>query len=108
MPTSSLLPGVAARGLIAALATGAVAASLVAQRPDNPATLQTLRTAGAAAAISDSRGGDAILRASDMRGGDAVTGDVTMRWSGDTPASVVLAPRGLSGPLSGALSITVD
>src|SRR5690242_15714976 len=108
MPTSSLLPGIAARGLVATLATGAVAASLLSQRPDNPATLQTLRTAGAAAAISDSRGGDAMLRASDMRAGDSVTGDVAMHCSGDTPAGVVLAPRGLTGGLAGALAINVD
>src|SRR5689334_1387351 len=103
MPTSSLVPGIAVRAMVAALATGAVAASLAAQRADHPATLETLRTAGAAAAISDSRGGDAILRASDMRGGDSVTGDVTIRWSGQTPASVVLAPRDLSGSLASAL-----
>ena len=108
MPASSLLPGIAARGLVAALATGALAASLASQRNDRPATLETLRTAGAAAAISDSRGGDAILRASDMRGGDSVTGDVTIHWSGETPAGVVLAPRDLSGPLASALSIAVD
>src|SRR4051794_2467884 len=108
MPTSSVVPGIAVRAVVAALVTGALAASLVAQRPDTPATLQTLRTAGAAAAISDSRGGDAIVRATDMRGGDSVTGDVTMRWSGETPASVVLAPRGLTGPLASALSIAVD
>src|SRR4051812_44143987 len=108
MPTSSVVPGIAVRAVVAALATGAVAASLVSQRPETPATLQTLRTAGAAAAISDSRGGDAILRASDMRGGDSVTGDVTMHWSGETPASVMLAPRGLTGALASALSITVD
>src|SRR3954452_37972 len=108
MPTSSLVPGIPVRGLVAALATSQLAASLVSQRPDHVATLQTLRTAGAAAAISDSRGGDAILRASDMRGGDSVSGDVTMRWSGETPANVVLAARGLTGPLAGALAITVD
>ena len=91
MPISSLVPGIAARALVAALATGAVAASLASQRADHPATLQTLRTSGAAATISDSRGGDAILRASAMRGGESVTGDVTIHWSGETPASVVLA-----------------
>jgi hypothetical protein len=108
MPLSSVVSGIAARGLVAALATGALAASLVSQRPETPATLQTLRTAGAAGAISASRGGDAIVRASDMRGGDSVTGDVTMRWSGQTPASVVLAPRGLSGSLASALGVAVD
>jgi spore coat-associated protein N len=108
MPSSSLIPGLAIRGLVAAGATAALAVSVAARPEAHPATLQTLRTAGAAAAISDSRGGDAILRAGDMRAGDAVTGDVTIGWSGDTPAAVTLAPRGLSGSLASALSIAVD
>src|SRR4051794_6717469 len=108
MPSSSLVPGIAVRGLLAVAATAAVAVSVPARPQEQPATLQTLRTAGAAAAISDSRGGGAILHASDMRGGDTVTGDVTIHWSGQTRAAVSLVPRGLSGELAGALTVAVD
>jgi hypothetical protein len=96
------------RVLLAPLAGVLVATALAAQPDEHPATLQTLRTDGAAAALSDSRGGAAILRADDMTAGDSVAGDVTIGWSGQTPAAVVLAPGGLSGGLANALSIRVE
>ena len=98
----------ARRALLAPIAGAAAATALAAQPDDHAATLETLRTAGAAASISDSRGGDAILRAADMTAGSSVSGDVTIRWSGETPAAVTLAPSGLSGRLADALALQVD
>jgi hypothetical protein len=94
--------------LFAPLACVAVATALAAPRDAHPASLETLRTAGAAASLTDSNGGAAILRADDMRAGSSVSGDVTIGWSGETPAAATLAPGGLDGPLADALAITVD
>src|SRR3954449_10884657 len=81
---------------------GAVAATALAGQPsEHPATLQTLRTAGAAASLSDSRGGAAILRANDMTAGDSVAGDVTIGWSGGTPAAGSLPPGRAAGGRGG-------
>src|SRR3954452_70400 len=96
------------RALLAPVIGAVAATALAAQPAEHPATLETLRTAGAAAALSDSRGGAAILRADDMTAGDSVAGDVTIGWSGETPAAVTLAPRQLTGGLASALAISVE
>jgi hypothetical protein len=98
----------ALRTLVAPLAGVLVATALAAQPGERPATLQALQASGAAAALSDSRGGAAILRADDMTAGSTTSGDVTIGWSGDTAAAVTLAPRELSGRLADALAISVD
>jgi hypothetical protein len=88
---------------------------LAGQPSAHPATLETLRTAGAAASIGDSRGGSAIVQADRMSAGQSVTGDVTISWSGQTPAAVTLTPAGLTdspgphgGHLPDALDVIVD
>ncbi|MEA2428680.1 MAG: hypothetical protein QOF37_2308 [Thermoleophilaceae bacterium] len=92
-----------------------MAFALVGQPPAHPATLETLRTAGAAASLGDSRAASAIVRADSMAAGQSVTGNVTISWSGDTPAAVTLAPTGLTdspgpggGHLSDELNVAVD
>jgi hypothetical protein len=105
----------ARRLAMAAACSGAVAFTAVAQPQAKPATLHVLRTAGAAATLTDSLGGGAIVTAANMGAGNSVTGDVRIAFDGDATAAVALTTSGVTdtpgpggGRLSDVLLVAVD
>src|SRR5688500_18307317 len=101
-----------AGGLLAATALTLAAAGVDAD-PDGPAARAAAATG--AAAVSDSLGGQAIVRADALGPGNSVTGTVTIANRGDATGAFTLAksavddiPGSGGGLLSGRLVLQVE
>jgi hypothetical protein len=99
-------------GLIAAFAV-ALAAGTVDADPD--AAAARVSSTGGAAAVSDSLGGDAIVRADNLGPGGSTTGTVTISNAGDATGAFTLAKSGMTdvpgsgdGRLSTRLQLNVE